>query len=100
MWTCLNDDGKRVWGDIFPDGKVPVSSCFQKATLEGGGAERVVLVTWSALSSAQKDAIVAKLSERSGATKEAILKDILKIGLPLRERYTTGVVAAELRFFI
>lgn len=42
--------------------------------------------------------MLAKISERSGAPKEAILKDIKKVGLPLRERYTTGVVAAELRF--
>jgi hypothetical protein len=46
----------------------------------------------------QRDAVLAKISERSGAPKEAILKDIKKVGLPLRERYTTGVVAAELRF--
>ena len=100
MWTCLNEEGKRVWGTIFPDGKVPVCSQFQKANLDGSGSERVVLVQWAALSQEQKDAVLAKISERSGASKEAILKDILRIGLPLRERYTTGVVAAELRWFI
>ena len=26
MWTMLNDEGKKVWGDVFPDGKVPVAS--------------------------------------------------------------------------
>jgi predicted Fe-S protein YdhL (DUF1289 family) len=102
MWVCLNDAGMRVWGDVFPDGKVPVCSLdFQEANLEGAGrSERVILVNWAALSSMQRDAVLAKISERSGAPKEAILKDILKVGLPLRERYTTGVVAAELRFFI
>ena len=102
MWVCLNDEGKRVWGDVFPDGKVPVCSMnFHDATLEGvGGKERVILVSWAALSSAQKDGVLAKISKRCGAPKDAILKDILKIGLPLRERYTTGIVAAELRFFI
>lgn len=102
MWVSLNDMGMRVWGDVFPDGKVPVCSMtFQNANLEdAGGSECVILVNWAALSSMQKDAVLAKISERCGAPKDAILKDILKIGLPLRERYTTGVVAAELRFFI
>lgn len=101
MWVCLNDAGMRVWGDVFPDGKIPVCSItFQEAKLEGGGGEQVILVNWAALSPIQKDGVLAKISERSGAPKDAILKDILKIGLPLRERYTTGTVTAELRFFI
>jgi hypothetical protein len=51
MWVCLNDAGMRVWGDVFPDGKVPVCSMdFQTANLEGaGGSERVILVNWAAL---------------------------------------------------
>jgi hypothetical protein len=100
MWVLLNDEGKRVWGHVFPDGKVPVCSQFQEANLRGSGAERVVLVNWSALSLGQKYAVLAKISKSTGTSNETILKDILKIGLPLRERYTTGVVAAELRFFI
>jgi predicted Fe-S protein YdhL (DUF1289 family) len=102
MWVCLNDAGMRVWGDVFPAGKVPVCSMnFHDATLEGAGRkERVILVNWSALSPIQRDGVLAKISEKSGVSKELILKDIQRIGLPLRERYTTGVVAAELRFFI
>lgn len=100
MWVSLNDEGKRVWGDVFPDGKVPVASMtFQEAKL-GPKTERVILVAWTTLSEEQKAAVLAKISERCGAPKEAILKDILKVGLPLRESYTTGTVAAELRFFI
>ena len=100
MWVFLNDAGMRVWGDVFPTGKVPVASMtFQEAKL-GPKTERVILVAWTALSEKQKDAILAKISERCGAPKEAILKDTLKVGLPLRESYTTGTVATELRFFI
>jgi len=102
MWVRLNDAGMRVWGDVFPDGKIPVCSMdFHDATLEGrGGKERVILVSWAALSKVQQDGVLAKISEKSGAPKDAILEHILKVGLPLRECYTTGVVAAELRFFI
>jgi hypothetical protein len=102
MWVKLNEEGKQVWGDVFPDGMVPVCSMsFQQANLgNSGGGERVILVNWAGLSELQKDIILAKISERSGAAKEVILKDILKIGLPLRERLTTGNVAMELRFFV
>jgi len=100
MWACLNEEGKRVWGDVFPDGKVPICSDFGVTRLEGLGLEKVALVSWKALSCAQQEAILTKLSTKFGAPREAILKDILGKGLPLPERYTTGVVAEELRFFI
>jgi hypothetical protein len=106
----LNDEGKRVWGDVFPDGKVPVRTFFGEVNLEGGGSESVAMVYWKKLSYAQQAAIVNKLVDKGGLPKGAlqsrlrlrneILKDILSIGLPLRESYTTGTVAAELRFFI
>jgi hypothetical protein len=101
MWASLNDEGKKVWGDIFPDGKIPVNSMsFQETKLGPGKRERVVLVAWNLLSKEKKDAILAKISEKSGAPKDQILNDILRIGLPLRESLTTGTIAAELRWFI
>ncbi len=102
MWACLNDEGKKVWGDIFPDSKIPVTSMvFQETKLgPAGKRERVVLVAWGVLSKEQKDAILTKISEKSGAPKDQILNDILRIGLPLRESLTTGTIAAELRWFI
>jgi hypothetical protein len=100
MWVRLNDEGLRVWGDVFPDGKVPVASmAFQEAQL-GPKSESVILVAWTALSELQKVGVLTKISARSGAPKETVLKDILRIGLPLRQSYTTGTVAEELRFFI
>ncbi len=102
MWACLNDEGRKVWGDVFPDGKIPVTSMVFQETKLGPGSKRecAVLIVWSALSKEKKDAILAKISERFGAPKDQILKDILRIGLPLRESLTTGVIAAELRWFI
>lgn len=45
MWVILNPEGRRVWGDVFPDGKVPVCSIeFKQASLEGSASsERVIL---------------------------------------------------------
>lgn len=101
MWVCLNDEGKRVWGDVFPEGEVPVCSIdFQEAQLEDGGTEQIIMVNWKILTGQQQEAILTKISKRNGARREWIIADIQKIGLPLRKRYTTGCVAMEPRFFI
>jgi hypothetical protein len=52
------------------------------------------------LSEEQKAAVLTKIGNRSEAPKTAILRDIEKIGLPLKESLTTGIIAAELRYFI
>jgi hypothetical protein len=98
----LNAEGKALWGNIFPDGEVPVQSIIaQSATLEGiDKPERVFLVDWKELTAEQQDAVLEKLSKRSGASKPAILKDVLKIGLPLREKYTEGCGTGRLGLFV
>ena len=95
-WVRLNEKGKEVWGDLFPDGKVPVRAM----GFSDSNVGRVILVAWKQLGEEKKEAILTKISQKSGASKDVILKDILEIGLPLRESYTTGAVAAEMRFFI
>ena len=112
MWVCLNDAGMRVWGDVFPDGKVPVTAMeFHEVTLgDGSSKEKVVLVAWAVLSAAQKEAVLDKIVDKQKFPKGAmltrvqirndILKQILSVGMPLRRSYTTGIIAAELRFFI
>ena len=91
-WARLNVEGKRVWGDVFPNGIVPVQSiATQHAKLEGiKDAESVFTMNWKELSTEQQLDILEKLTEQTGVTKEAILKDILKVGLPLRRRYTVS----------
>jgi hypothetical protein len=98
----LNAEGKAVWGDAFPEGEVPVHSIIaQSATLEGiNKTEKVFLVDWKELTALQQDAVLEKLSKRSGASKDVILKDVLKIGLPLREKYTEGCGTSRLELFI
>ena len=100
MWVSLNDEGKRVWGDVFPDGKVPVSTFFGETELEGRGRESVALIYWKGLSFAQQEAILKKLSAKFGAPRETILEQIKSKGLPLPERYTTGIVTTELKYFV
>jgi len=100
MWVHLNDEGKKAWGDIFPDGQVPVCSFFGESELEGLGKEEVALVSWKHLSYAQQAAILKKISQLSRMPEKTIEADILKKGLPLRKSLTTGYVAIEPKYFI
>ena len=101
-WAYLNAEGKAVWGDVFLDGEVPVQSIIaQPAALEGiDKTERVFLVDWKELTTQQQDAVLEKLSKRSGASKDIILKDVQKIGLPLREKYTDSCGTTRLGLFV
>ncbi len=101
-WAYLNDEGKKLWGDVFPDGEVPLQSMIaQTATLEGvDSVERIFLVNWKELSAEQQKAVLEKISKLSGASKDAILKHVLKVGLPLREKYTEGCGTSRMGLFI
>jgi hypothetical protein len=83
-------EGKRKWGEVFPDGKVPVQTIVtQKPLLEGAkDVESVFTVNWKELTPWQQQAILEKLSKQTGTTKEKVLTDILRIGLPLRRTHT------------
>jgi hypothetical protein len=100
-WACLNTEGKTIWGDTFPEGEIPVQSIItHSATLEGlDKSERVFLVDWKELTSQQQDAVLEKLCKQSGASKNVILKEILKNGLPLREKYTESCGTTRLELF-
>lgn len=96
MNVTLNEEGKKIWGDVFEKGTVPVKSF----TFSNSNVGRIILVNWQLLSPWQKDAIVLKISKLSGQPEKDIISDIEKKGLPLRESLTTGTVVAEARFFI
>ena len=100
-WARLNPEGKRIWGNIFPDGLVPVQNiATQHTRLEGiKDIESVFTIDWIELTKAQQQDILENLSERTGTTKEAIVKEILKAGLPLRRRYTVSCGTNRMQFF-
>lgn len=100
MWTQLNADGRKFWGDIFPKGKVPVLGMSFQNVLLKNMPEKICLVNLKLLSKDQKQKIFAKLAERFGAPVAEVEASVKKNGLPLRARFTTGVIFAELRWFI
>ncbi len=91
-WAYLNAEGKKHWGDIFPDEKIPIHSIVTiPAKLKGiHSTQTVYMVDWKKLATEQQLAILEKLCKLSGSSKQEILKDILEVGLPLREKYTDG----------
>ena len=91
-WANLNEEGKKLYGEIFPNGEVPVLSFVpQTAKLEGvEKPERVFIIYWDELTEEQKEMLLTRFSKRSGVSKEVIKAEIEKTGLPLREKYTAG----------
>ena len=75
-WVRLNVEGKRVWGDVFPDGIVPVQSiATQHAKLEGiKDAESVFTVNWKELTTEQQQTLIEKLSEQAAHQKTKFRK--------------------------
>jgi hypothetical protein len=100
-WAYLNTEGKAAWGDVFAEGEVPIQSIIaQSATLEGiNNSERVFLVSWKELTIQQQDVILSKISKRTGTNKDVILKEFLKVGLPLRQKYIEGCGTSRLGLF-
>jgi len=101
-WAYLNAEGKQHWGDIFPDGKVPIHSIIEiPAKLKGiRPMQKVYMVDWQKLSTEQQLATLEKLTKLCGTPKAEILQEILKVGLPLREKYTDGCATSRMELFL
>jgi hypothetical protein len=56
-------------------------------------------VDWKELAPQQQEAVLEVLRKQSGVAKNVILKDIQKIGLPLREKYTGSCGTTRLELF-
>lgn len=97
-WARLNVQGRQEWGKIFFEGKVPILSiAVQRAKLGGvKDTESVFTVNWTALTQRQQQAVLEKLSKQSGASKDAVLKDVLGIGLPLRRKWVQSIGTSQI----
>ena len=84
-WAQLNLKGKEEWGDIFPDGKVPIKTLATQKAKFGSGRdpESVFSVDWTELSLSQQNAMLEKLSQQNGLTKEMTLEKLSKNGLAI-----------------
>ncbi len=101
-WAYLNDEGKKLWGDIFPDGIVPVKVMLaSEASLEGqNNIMRVYMISLEELTPEQIENILTKLANKFNAPKEEIRKDMLKSGMPLRVELTNGSGTNQMGLFL
>lgn len=93
-WAHLNDEGKAEFGDIFPDGIVPILSMlpivFEHPNLDT--PERAYLLRGSDLIEDQLVKLVEKLAKKFNDPdkKDEIKKYILANEIPIREKLTSG----------
>ena len=101
IWVRLNFAGKQEWGEVFPEGKVPiVRFAVQQAKLEGiKDIESVFTVNWKELTQKQQQAILERLSMQTGVSKEKILKEVARLGLPLRRKWVQSIGTNQIELF-
>jgi hypothetical protein len=96
MKALLNEEGKKIWGYVFPNGTVPVKSVQPfEAKIKGKEKMSVFL---AALTEAERGLILDHLKGRFGDSREAVEAEVLKSGLPLRS-VLVSCVSIPGRFF-
>jgi hypothetical protein len=94
----LNQEGKKIWGDIFPDGRIPVLSPQRHHADLGGKRTFCYMVAWDDLTPCQRGQIINKLADLFHGTTQDVENRILKDGLPLRADLV-GSVAIPRKYF-
>lgn len=99
-WTYLNDEGKKIYGSVFPDGTVPVVSMVPTVGKLGGQAQSMFKVDLKQLSQNQIDALLDLMSRKFHAPRESIKKQLDKDGyIPLRQSLTSGSGTDQMGLF-
>jgi len=99
-WAFLNDAGKKLYGEVFPDGMVPVVNMIPGFADVGDHTERVYLIDYEELSEDQTAKMLQLLSQNFGVSEDAVRSELLKNRIPLREKYTRGSGTNQLGLFI
>ncbi len=103
MSAILNDEGMNLFGDIFPDKKIPVLHPLSGETeLEGVGEKQIYLVNITLLRRIDEETyqkLLKKLSEKFNAPIEAMDEEFSQHGLPLRAELISSV-EIDMRFII
>ncbi len=87
----LNDEGKKLWGDVFPDGMIPIKNPFPgPAQLGSLGRAAVYIVDWDGLTPVQRGQIINRIAEKFNASAQDVEVQILSYGLPIRASWISG----------
>ena len=100
-WVHLNEEGKKIYGSVFPDGIVPVKVMFPTQAKLGGKVTKMFKVDLEQLSETQIEALLTLMSQKFNAPKSAVKQQLDKDGfIPLREELTSGSGTDQMGLFI
>lgn len=87
----LNDEGKKMWGAIFPDGMIPIQNPFPGPGILGSSGQRaqVYMVAWDDLTPGQRGQVINLLAEKFHAPVSDVENQILEKGMPLRASFVS-----------
>lgn len=101
--ACLNKEGMILFGEIFPDGLIPILNPLSRETELGEiGPQQIHLVNVPLLRRVDEDAYqktLKLLSEKFNASTEDMDKEFNEVGLPLRHSLVSSV-EIDVRFVI
>ena len=97
VWANLNEAGRKLFGDVFPDGQIPImveTSLAFESELEGVKTQKIHLVNVKLLRRTDEEAyqrLLNKLSEKFKASKEDMNREFTINGLPLRANLVSSI---------
>lgn len=104
-WVTLNEEGRRLYGKIFPESIVPVLAGDlqpHQAHLDKiENPEAVYRIDWNLLTGLQKSECVMAVAKQMHVDPEAVRQDFEARGfIPLRAKYVVGAGTTEIHLFI
>jgi len=99
-WAYLNEEGMKIFGDVFPDKTVPILSMIPQYVKLPIGDKRIYKVYFDELTDEQIEKIINILVEKQGGPREDLEKQIKEYGLPLREELTSGSGTNHVELFL
>lgn len=93
VWANLNDKGLEAWGDVFPDGMIPIRvPVYQISELEGmEGVIEIHAVNLGLLDKDTKTKLYRKLADKFKVPIKIIQTNLEQSGLPLRRVHCRSV---------
>ena len=102
-WAYLNEEGKKFFGEVYPDGIVPVLSMIPMYGPLGSPdspSQQYFMVYLDELTEEQMEKTLDILTERFMAPREEMRKEFREHGLPLRKSLTNGSGTNHPGFFL
>jgi hypothetical protein len=87
----LNEQGQQIFGNIFPDGLVPVLWVTAREIEIDKGKAWAYMVDWDAMTPVQRGMMIKYLAESFKAAEHTVENHILSKGLPLRVIFVSSI---------